>query len=207
MRFGSAGQGKDSVVAELAVCLARLFANGGNRIGAILWDNSGHRVVSPGTGRNHVLRLAHHMSPPGAPRRDGRPTDLAAMLHAAAATVRRRGLVFVLSDFIGEGDWAAGLTRLAQRHEVVAIRVVDPAELALPDLGLVLVEDAETGEQVFADTSDPLLRQRFADQVASRESFVEESMNRAGVTAYSVGTEDDLVDTLVGMVRASRRRP
>ena len=70
--------------------------------------------------------------------------------------------MFVISDFIGDADWEPALTRLAQRHEVVAIRVVDPMELDLPDLGLVLVEDAETGEQVLADTSDPLFRRAAA---------------------------------------------
>jgi uncharacterized protein (DUF58 family) len=208
MRFGSAEQGKDSVVAELAVCLARLFGNGGNRVGAVLYDNSSAaaRVIPPATGRNHVLRLAHEFWAPRPGRRDRRPTDLAAMMHLAAKTIQRRGLVFVISDFIGEGEWPSALGRLTRRHEVVAIRVVDPAELALPDLGLVLVEDAETGEQLFADTSDPLLRRRFADQVAAREASLHESMSRAGVTAHTVGTDADLVEALVGMVRTSRRR-
>ena len=204
MRFGTR-QGKDSVVAELAVCLARLFGNGGNRVGALLYETGGHHIVPPGTGRNHVLRLTHALTAPVAPRVDGRPTDLAAMLHAAASAVRRRGLVFVISDFIGEGDWPSALVRLGQQHEVVAIRVVDPAELTLPDIGLVLVEDAETGEQIFADTSDPLLRRRFADQVASREADLHESMSRSGVTAHTIGTDADLADALVGMVRSSRR--
>jgi uncharacterized protein (DUF58 family) len=128
------------------------------------------------------------------------------MLGIAAATVRRRGLVFVISDFIGTGDWSSALVRLGQRHEVVAVRVVDPAELTLPDVGVVLVQDAETGEQVFADTSDPLLRRRFADQVAAREDELHASMSRPGVTAHTVGTDADLVEALVDMVRHSRRR-
>ena len=87
------------------------------------------------------------------------------MLRLAATTARRRSLVFVISDFIGDVDWEPALTRLSQRHEVVAIRIVDPMELDLPDLGLVLVEDAETGEQVLADTSDPLFRRRLRAEV------------------------------------------
>jgi uncharacterized protein (DUF58 family) len=119
--------------------------------------------------------------------------------------VRRRSLIFVLSDFIGDGDWPSLLGRLAHRHEVVAIRVVDPAELDLPDLGLVLIEDAETGEQLFADTSDPLLRLRFADQVAARERELAGAMRQPGVSSFQVGTDADLVDTLVEMVDHSRR--
>jgi len=204
---GRAGQGKESVRTELAVSLARLFSHGGNRVGAILYDNAHRTVLPPGTGRTHVLRLARLLETPvDARSRDRRPTDLAAMVHLAAATIRRRGLVFVISDFIGEGDWASALTRLAQRHEVVAIRVVDPAELEIPDLGLVLIEDAETGEQVFADTSDPLFRQRFRDQVAAREAALAASMSHAAVDAHRIGTDADLTQALIGMVRRSRGR-
>jgi uncharacterized protein (DUF58 family) len=205
MAYGREGQEKDSVLASLAVTLARLFGHGGNRVGAILYDNGSRSVLPPGTGRIHILRLAHILSS-SQPSSDRRPTDLAAMVHLAAATIRRRGLVFVISDFIGEGDWSSALVRLAQRHEVVAIRIVDPAEREIPDLGLVLVEDAETGEQLFADTSDPLFQQRFRDHVAAREAELSASMNHAGVTAHEVGTDEDLTTSLIEMVRRSRSR-
>lgn len=204
MRFGA--RGKDSVLTELAVCLARLFSYGGNRVGAILYDNKRQRVIPPRTGRNHVLRIAHELSAAPTAKTDGRTTDLTAMIDLAVATVRRRSLVFVVSDFIAEADWEPALTRLAQRHEVVALRIVDPAELELPDLGLVLVEDAETGEQLLADTSDPLFRQRFLGEVAARETAVSDALRRAGVTAHRISTDQDLVRTLIDMVRSSHRR-
>ncbi|GIF63664.1 DUF58 domain-containing protein [Asanoa ishikariensis] len=205
MRFGETPQGKDSMLTDLAVCLARLFTRGGNRVGAILYDNRAHRVVPPRTGRDHVLRLTDLVTAPTADRGGG-STDLAAMLRLAAGSARRRSLVFVVSDFIGEGDWAGELTRLALRHEVVAIRVVHPAELDLPDLGLVLVEDAETGEQLLADTGDPLFRERLRAEVEARESMVDERMVRTGVAAHRVRTDEDLVEVLVEMVRRTRRR-
>jgi uncharacterized protein (DUF58 family) len=198
--------GKESVLTELAVCLARLFAHGGNRIGAILYDNRHQRVIPARTGRTHVLHLAHELTKPVAVPRDGRTTDLDAMLRLAASTARRRSLVFVLSDFIAEVDWEPALTRLSHRHEVVALRIVDPMELDLPDLGLVLVEDAETGEQLLADTSDPLFRRRLLAEVDAREQAVAASMRRAGVTSHRIGTDQDLVEALVDMVRRSRRR-
>jgi uncharacterized protein (DUF58 family) len=205
MRFGAGRQGKDSVLTELSVCLGRMFSQGGNRVGAILYDNKLHRVIPPRTGRTHILRLAHELG--RAPSTvDGRTTDLAAMLHLAAATARRRGLVFVISDFISDTDWAPPLTRLARRHEVVALRVVDPMELDLPDLGLVLVEDAETGEQLLADTGDPLFRQRLRDGVAAREEELADSMRQAGVVAHRIGTDQDLVQAFVDMVQRSKRR-
>lgn len=205
MRFGAQDRGKDSMLTELAVCLARLFSHGGNRVGAILYDHRLQRVIPPRTGRTHILHLTQELTRPAAPA-DGRTTDLAAMLGLAASTVRRRSLVFVISDFISDVDWEPALTRLSHRHEVVAIRVVDPMELDLPALGLVLIEDAETGEQLLADTSDPLFRQRLRAQVDARELAVDSSIRRAGVISHRISTDQDLVRALVDMVRRSRRR-
>jgi uncharacterized protein (DUF58 family) len=206
MRF-RAGQGKESVATELAVSLSRLVAQGGNRVGAILYDNNAHQVVPPRAGRDQILRIARELMRPPPPSRKGATTDLAAMLRlAAATTVRRRSLVFVMSDFFGDPGWDRPLAMLTHRHEVVVIRVVDPAELELPDLGLILVEDAETGEQLLVDTSDPLLRGRLAAQVGAREEELAEAMRRAGVDAHRITTDQDLLGALVGMVRTSGRR-
>ena len=206
---GGGGLGKESVATELAVSLGRLVGQGGNRVGAILYDNQGHQVIPPRTGRDQILRIARELTRPPASTAPGPTTDLAAMLRlAAATTVRRRSLVFVMSDFIGEPGWDRPLAMLTHRHEVVVIRVVDPAELELPDLGLILVEDAETGEQLLVDTSDPLLRGRLAAQVGAREEELAEGMRRAGVDAHRITTDQDLLAALVDMVRHSgwRRR-
>jgi uncharacterized protein (DUF58 family) len=216
MRFGGAaqdGRGKDGVLTELAVCLARLFTQGGNRVGAVLYDNGLQRVVPARTGRTHVLRLAHEIGKAteavaALPRKDAAATDVDAMLRLAASQARRRGLVFVISDFLSDDavNWEDSLSRLTHRHEVVAIRVVDPIELDLPDLGLVLVEDAETGEQVLVDTSDPTFRQRLREQVDGREAALAAAMRRARVTPHRVGTDQDPLLALVEMVRWSKRR-
>ncbi len=215
MRFGSSDQagsagadryGKDSALIDLAVCLARLFTQGGNRVGAILYDNRSQRVIPARSGRTHVLHLTHEITRPSAALPDGSTTDLDAMLRLAATTARRRSLVFVISDFIGDLDWEPALTRLNQRHEVVTMRIVHPMELDLPDLGLALIEDAETGEQLLADTSDPLFQQRLRAEVDARELAVTSSMRRAGVTSHRISTDQDLVEALVDMVRQSKRR-
>src|SRR5205823_2309328 len=114
MRFG--GPGKDSVLVDLAVCLGRIFIRAGNRVGAVLYDNRYQRMIPPRAGRSHLLYLTHELTGPAAPEADGhgtdgQTTDLAAMLHLAAATARRRSLVFVISDFIGDLDWVPALTR------------------------------------------------------------------------------------------------
>jgi uncharacterized protein (DUF58 family) len=198
---------KAETATDLAVSLARLVSQGGNRVGAILYDNNAHKVIPPRSGRDQVLRIAHELLRTPAAAGKGATTDLAAMLQlAAATTARRRGLVFVMSDFIGEPGWERPLAMLTHRHEVVVIRVVDPAELELPDLGLILVEDAETGEQLLVDTSDPLLRARLATQVDAREESVADGMRRAGVAANRITTDQDLLRALIAMVHTSGRR-
>ncbi|MDP9795487.1 uncharacterized protein (DUF58 family) [Catenuloplanes nepalensis] len=200
MRVGA--QGKDSVAAELSVSLARLVSQGGNRVGAILFDNEAQRVIPPRGGRDQILRIASELTRP----HTGGIADLGRMLTFAAATTRqRRSLIFVVSDFIGDPGWEKPLAMLTHRHEVVVIRVVDPAELELPDVGLVLVEDAETGEQILVDTSDPLLRRRLAEEVDGRESLIATAMHRAGVAAHRITTDSDLLDALVSMTRRSGR--
>jgi len=210
MRVGRAGTDKESVTTDLAVSLAQLLTRGGNRVGAVLYDNGSHQVIPPRTGRNQVLRIARGLTRRPAAERNTAPgatTDLAAMLRLAAATTsKRRSLVFVLSDFIGDPGWDRALTRLTHRHEVVAVRIADPAETALPDVGLVLVEDAETGEQLLVDTGDPLLQQRLRAQAVARDAEVAEGLRRAAVTASVVSTDEEFVPALVGLVRQSRRR-
>ncbi len=208
MRFGESSpdhaDGKQSVAAELAISLGRLVSQGGNRVGAILFDNHAHQVVPPRSGRDQILRITRELLRTPQGRGPGATTDLAAMLRLAAATTRsRRSLVFVMSDFIGESGWDRPLAMLTHRHEVVVIRVVDPAELELPDLGLILVEDAETGEQVLVDTSDPVLRSRLAGQVDAREAELAEMMRSAGVAPHRITTDQDLLGALVEMVRRS----
>ncbi|MDY7083972.1 MAG: DUF58 domain-containing protein [Actinomycetota bacterium] len=205
MRFGS-GAGKESTATELAVSIARLISRGGNRVGAILFDNLSHQVIPPRAGRDQVLRITRELLRPAPRTKPGRTTDLSEMLClAAATTAKRRSLVFVMSDFIGDPGWDRPLARLNHRHEVVVIRVVDPAEVVLPDLGVILVEDAETGEQLLVDTSDPLLRDRLADQTAAREEELAAGMRRAGVGAQRVTTDQDLMAVLVDMVGRSGR--
>jgi uncharacterized protein (DUF58 family) len=205
MRFGGK-QGKESVATELAVGLGRLVSQGGNRVGAILYDNGRHLVMPPRTGRDQVLRIAHELMREPEKAAKGQVTDLGGMFKlAATTTARRRSLVFVMSDFIGDPGWDRPLAMLTHRHEVVVIRVTDPAEAELPDVGLILVEDAETGEQLLVDTSDPLLRGRLADQVGAREAELAGSMRRAGIDPHHVTTDQDLLAALVDMVRRSGR--
>ncbi len=229
MTVGAPGRGKHEVLSELAVLLARMFSRGGNRVGALLYDNGAVRTLAPGSGRRHVLHLAAQLAgqaaggqaaqprPARQPRRaarqdrrpaatSGRTTDLAAMLDAVARLARQRALIIVVSDFIGEGDWTRSLLRLAPRHEVVALRIVDAADEELPEAGLLVVEDAETGEQLLVDSSDPLLRARLGQAVAEREAALSAGMRQAGVPVHRIGTGADLAVALTELVASTQRR-
>ncbi len=213
MTVGAPGRGKDDVLGELALVLARLFGRGGNRIGALLYDTGLYgtgivRTVPPGTGRRHALRIGAELARTAGAGggRYGDTTDLAAMLDAVAKLARRRALIVVISDFIGDGDWGRSLLRLVPRHEVVALRVIDAADEELPDAGLVVVEDAETGEQLVIDSSDPLLRARLRAGVEGRDAGLAAGMRRAGVPIHRIGTDADLATALIEVVASTQRR-
>jgi uncharacterized protein (DUF58 family) len=227
MSVGPPGRGKHDVLTELALVLARMFGRGGNRVGALLYDtdDKAHddtddknqaavRTVPLGNGRTHVLRIGAELArTAGAGRPAGRgtgtysrTTNLAAMLDAAAKLAKRRALIVVVSDFIGDGDWERSLLRLVPRHEVVALRVVDAADDELPDAGLIVVEDAETGEQLVIDSSDPLLRARITAQVEERDASLTAGMRRAGVPIHRIGTDADLATALIDVVVSTKRR-
>lgn len=205
MTAGAPGRGKHDVLAELALVLARLFGRDGNRIGAVLYDTAMVRVVPPGIGRRHVLRIGAELRR-AAVAGSGGTTDLAAMLAAVTQLARRRSLVLVLSDFIGDGDWERALLRLAQRHEVIALRIVDAADEHLPEAGLIVVEDAETGEQLVVDSSDPLFRAHYRAGVDERDARLVSGMRRAGVPLHRIGTDRDPTEALIEVVARTQDR-
>ena len=221
MTVGPPGRGKDDVLSELALVLARLFGRGGNRVGALLYDTGTVRTVPPGTGRRHTLRIGAELARTadvGRPQAGqygagryragqyGGTTDLAAMLDTVAKLARRRALIVVISDFIGDGDWGRSLLRLVPRHEVVALRVIDAADDELPNVGLVVIEDAETGEQLVIDSGDPLLRARLRAGVEERDARLAAGMRRAGVPIHRIGTDADLATALIEVVASTKCR-
>ena len=207
--FGSGPVSKLQVSSEFVAVLARLLTRHGNRIGALLYRQQLDGVVPARGGRSQVLRLLHAMqqrtqrAPAPSP---GGTTRLHELLQAAANTVRRRSTLFVLSDFISAPGWEKPLGQLAQRHDVVAVRLLDPMELELPDLGLIPIVDAETGEQLMVDTHDLRFRQRFARIAAQREAELRQALARAGVDTLELCTGVDLVQSIVQFTGLRRRR-
>jgi uncharacterized protein (DUF58 family) len=185
--------------------LARMLTRHGNRVGAMLYGSGVDTVIPTRGGRRHVLHLLHSIQHrPVTP--EGRITRLRDLLESGANLIKRRSTVFVVSDFISEPGWERPLALLARRHEVVAVRVVDPLELDLPDLGLLTMRDAETGEQVLVDTHDAGFRKRFARIAAQREAELREGFVRAGVDVLELATDDDLVQAVVRFADMRKRR-
>ena len=206
--FGSADVTKLAVSSGFVAALARVLTRHGNRVGALLYGSHVDTVLPPGASRLHVLELLARMRAPRPPAPGGprRGTVLADLLRAGAATLRRRSLVFVVSDFISEPGWEEPLARLAQRHEVVAVRLFDPLEHELPAFGLVTVEDAETGEQLFIDSGDPAFRARYARIAAEREEALREALARSGADTLELATDDDLLEALLRATAMRRQR-
>jgi uncharacterized protein (DUF58 family) len=203
--FGSGELRKRNVSAEFVAVLARLLTRHGNRVGAMLYGAGVEAAIPTRSGRRHVLHLLHSMLDRGTATESG-PTRLGDLLGAAANLIKRRSTVFVVSDFISEPGWERTLAQLAQRHEVVAVRVMDPLELELPDLGLLTLRDAETGEHVVVDTHDAGFRKRFSRIAAQREAELRQALVRAGVDALELSTDADLVDAIVRFVDMRKRR-
>ncbi len=204
--FGSGATTKLAVSAGFVGALARVFSRHGNRVGALFYGSEVDDVLMPGASRLHVLTLLARMTKPRRVPKGGRGTALADLLQATAGVVRRRSLVFVVSDFISAPGWHEALARLARRHEVVAVRLYDAAEMALPDVGLVTVEDAETGEQLLVDAADPGFRARYAEIAEREEAALRAALGSAGVDALELATDDDLLDALLRFADLRRRR-
>ena len=215
--FGSGTQAKRQVSAEFVAVLARLLTRHGNRVGALLYGAGVEKMIPARASRQHVLHLLHAMQlvqpADTAKKRAARAgpasaggTRLSELLLAAANAIHRRSTIFVVSDFISEPGWEKPLGQLALRHEVIAVRLTDPLELELPDLGLLTLRDAETGEQLLVDTHNPTFRKRFAAIAAQREADLRAALARAGVDTLELSTDDDMVQAIVRFTELRRQR-
>ena len=203
--FGSREMRKRGVSSDFVTVLARLLSRHGNRVGALFYGDRVDTVIPAKSGRRHVLHILYTML--SRPQRSrSAATDLKVLLKTAFALMPRRSLVFVVSDFVSAPGWEEPLARLALRHEVVAVRLYDPLELELPDLGLVTIQDAETGEQVLVDTHDRRFRKRFAFIAEQREKALRSAFRQAGVDALELSTDDHLVDAILRFADLRKRR-
>ncbi len=209
--FGTANESKRDLVIDFAGIMARLLTRHGNKVGALLFSSAVDEVLPPRGGELQTLRLIHQLVRPDRPHgaATGNVTDLKAILDRAGQTLQRRSLVFVVSDFIAEDSWEASLGRLSQRHEVIAVWLTDPREEEIPPIGPLVLEDAETGRQVYVDTRDKGFQQRFRRLVEERRARIERIFMKHGVDAMHLSTDGNMVQEIARFAhlrKESRRR-
>lgn len=205
MDFGTVHSLKRTVLIDFVTTLARLLTRNGNRVGAILFGDRIERTIPARGGRIQVLRIVNDLLQQ--PRMTHAPfTNLTPLLEGALHAIKKRSMLFIVSDFISVPGWERTLNLLNRRHEVLAIRLWDPREVDLPDVGPIIMEDAETGEQLYVDTHDAAFRLRFQEAARRREAALSETFKRAGVDALSLSTEEDLVRAIVRFALLRRQR-
>lgn len=195
--FGSGERSKRQVAAEIASALAFSAIANEDRVGVILFSDRVERYIPPGKGRRHVLRVIHEIL---SAEPEGKGTDIRAALDFANRVTKRRCVAFVISDFLLNGDAETSLGALEESlrltnlcHDLVAVRVEDPRERELPDVGVLVLEDPETGEQVELNTSRKKVRERFAQLAQERAERLAQAFRQARVDALQVSTDDDPV--------------
>ena len=203
--FGAAGRDKRSLLVDFVGVLARLLTRHGNRIGALLFTGKLEGVIPAQSGRIQVLRLIRELLAQPRLRRAPR-TDLSTLLESALRIMRRRSLVFLVSDFLSVPGWHRALDIMSRRHEMLAVRLADPREETLPDVGPIVLEDAETGEQLFLDTHDRGFRARFEQSARRRREALEALFARTGTDLLSLSTEGDLARDIARFAVERKRR-
>jgi uncharacterized protein (DUF58 family) len=199
--FGSSRQTKQEVAAEVAALVAFSAIKNNDRVGLIIFTDRVERFVPPKKGKKHVLRVISEIL---TYRPQSVTTNLPVALEYLGKIARRRSVVFLVSDFLSEG-WERSLRVAHRRHDVVPVVITDPLEEALPRLGLVTLEDVETGERYEFDSSGPEGR-AYAERVAHSTRAREELLRRLQLDFVNVRTDRPYVDALVTFFRARARR-
>ncbi|ROT32673.1 DUF58 domain-containing protein [Micromonospora sp. HM5-17] len=213
MDFGTAELEKRELAVAAVAAVGFLTAGVGNRLGAYLLDGTGLRRLPARTGRTHLLGLLTTMLT--APRGEvgATPPPLAEAVTVLHRATPKRGLAVVVSDFLdglpddeaGTPDWEQPIRRLAARHQVLAVEVVDPRELELPDVGVITMVDPETGRRREVATGDRRLRERYAEAAARQRDLVRQALRRSGAAHLALRTDQDWTTEIVRHVHIQRR--
>jgi len=201
-RFGAVGRPKIETVAEVSALLAFSAIRNNDRVGLILFTDRIERFVPPKKGRGHVMRVVTEILN-ARPAHPG--TDVGRALEYLSGVTRRRSVAFLVTDFIARG-WERSLRLAAARHDVIPLHVVDPREEELPDVGLLTVEDLESGDLVEVDTGDRRVRERYRTMVARERARREQLFRRLRVDHLTVRTDRDYVRPIHELFRRRERR-
>jgi len=201
-RFGSTEKPKIETVAEVAALLAFSAIKNNDRVGLILFTDRVERFVPPKKGRSHVMRVVTEILNADP---DGEGTDLGVALDLLGGIGKRRTVAFLISDFIAD-QYEKPLKVVSAKHDLIPIQIVDPREEELPDIGLALVEDLETGELVEVDTSDLDVRAEYARETLRQRAAREHLFRRLQLDHVTVSTDRDFVRPLTELFRLRQRR-
>lgn len=205
MRFGTRRQLKRDTAIEFAGVAAYIVTRHGDKVGLMGFPGR-EAFVPPRGGRMHALRVIHVLD--RAAGGDDAPGGMALgpSLRHLARLLRRRSLVFLVSDFLGPAEWEQPVRELARRHDVIAVWIQDPAERELPDVGGVFVRDPETGEQLWVNTSDSAVRKAYRELVGEQRARVEATLRRSRIDVLELSTAEPLVEPLVRFIQYRRRK-
>lgn len=201
-RFGSTDKAKIETVAEVAALLAFSAIKNNDRVGLILFTDRVERFVPPKKGRSHVMRVVTEILNAD-PQSEG--TDLSVALDLLGSIGKRRTVAFLISDFIAD-QYEKSLRVVSAKHDLIPIQVVDPREDELPDVGLALVEDLESGELVEVDTSNLDVRADYAREAKKQRANREQLFRRLKLDHVTVSTDRDFVKPLAELFRLRQRR-
>ncbi len=201
MGFGTADRRKADVAEGVAIAIGHVASRRGNRLGVLAFGADAPRFRRPRQGRRELLFALDAIR--GAPAGDG---SLAEALKLVGGLAMQRSLLVVISDFRGPIDWQGDLMRVAARHPTLAVEIRDPREQELADIGELRLADPETGQQVFVDTSDPVLRELYAAQADEDRQELVAMLNGVGVPHVALSTEGDWLRPLASFLARSDRR-
>lgn len=201
-RFGTADRFKVEIAAEISSVLAYSAIQNNDKAGLLIFTDQIEKVIPPRKGRYHVLRLIrevlYHQ-----PR--GRGTDLGLALEYAGRMLNRRSVMFLISDFLASG-YEKQLKTLSRKHDIIAIRIIDPRETQFPRIGFLELEDAETGRQFLFDSSNPVLQRQFGLINYKQREDWDRFLKQINLDKIEIGTDRSYVDPLVQFFRQRAKR-
>jgi uncharacterized protein (DUF58 family) len=202
--FGTVGRFKRELAAELAAALSFAATTNNDRVGLLIFTDRVELLVPPRKGRKHVLRLIRDMLV-FEPR--GKGTDISMALETINLVLKRRGIIFLVSDFLADPEsYRRPLAITNRRHDVVALDLHDPLEREIADVGVLTLEDAETGEMIMVDTGSTAWREAFARQVIDHDNKKGQVLASLGVDSIKVATGTDYAAKLTAFFRLRAKR-
>jgi len=196
--FGTQKQFKQDLITELCAVVAFSASQNNDKIGIIFFSDKIEKFIPPKKGKSHVLRIIRELIEFKPVQRK---TDLQQALRYLTNVIKKKSIVFLISDFFADGNYKDALKIANKKHDLVALRIIDKAEMALPDVGLIKLVDNETGKIMWVDTSDKSFRRQFTVNQLKFEDELKDIFNRSGVDATKIYTHESYIMPLMNLFK------